>query len=63
VAEERLKLNLERTQSRVLRGGGWGLTALLARVAYRGRDDPGDRYVDLGFRLVRSNVEEPCRKN
>ena len=38
---------------RVYRGGSWGDTPANARVAYRSRDAPGDRYQDLGFRLAR----------
>ena len=37
---------------RVLRGGGFGLSAGWARAAVRSRDDPGNRYVDVGFRVV-----------
>jgi sulfatase modifying factor 1 len=39
---------------RVLRGGSWGNDAGYCRSAYRGNDHPGDRYGNLGFRLVRS---------
>jgi formylglycine-generating enzyme required for sulfatase activity len=38
----------------VLRGGGWFNDPQRARVAYRYRNEPGDRYGDLGFRLARS---------
>lgn len=38
--------------SRVDRGGGFRYNAKLCRVSYRGSDDPGNRYRDLGFRLV-----------
>ena len=36
---------------RVFRGGGWGLAAVGCRLANRDRDAPGDRSVNLGFRL------------
>ena len=39
--------------SRVGRGGGWYDTPAFARVAYRIRIAPGDRNLDLGFRLAR----------
>jgi formylglycine-generating enzyme required for sulfatase activity len=37
---------------RVFRGGSWIYDARLTRSADRGRYTPGDRYNDLGFRLV-----------
>ena len=37
---------------RVRRGGSWGNAASLCRVANRGDYSPGDRYGDLGFRVV-----------
>jgi len=37
---------------RVIRGGCWGFVAGYCRSAFRGRIDPGIRYVDLGFRLA-----------
>ena len=37
--------------SRVIRGGCWYATPSNARVAYRNRNTPGDRYYYLGFRL------------
>jgi len=39
--------------SRVVRGGSWGADAGYVRAASRGRLAPGDRYGDLGLRLVR----------
>jgi formylglycine-generating enzyme required for sulfatase activity len=39
---------------RVIRGGGWVSVAASVRSAYRVANDPGDRYVDLGFRLLSS---------
>ena len=39
---------------RVIRGGSWGAGAGYCRSAYRGRDAPGDRDGDLGFRLLRT---------
>jgi len=38
---------------RVYRGGGWGIGAVYCRSASRGGNSPGDRFVNLGFRLVR----------
>jgi formylglycine-generating enzyme required for sulfatase activity len=40
--------------NRVKRGGSWGIYGLNLRSAYRGDDNPSDRYGYLGFRLVRS---------
>ena len=37
---------------RVIRGGSWGHVPGRARAAYRGRNVPGSRAGDLGFRLV-----------
>ena len=56
--QDRLKLNLEHTPSRVIRGGSWGGYPRGARVANRGNGDPGLRNVNLGFRLVRDNNHE-----
>ncbi|MBN1944334.1 MAG: SUMF1/EgtB/PvdO family nonheme iron enzyme [Bradymonadales bacterium] len=39
---------------RVVRGGGWGLFASHVRSAYRGGEEPGTRYSDLGFRPART---------
>ncbi len=39
---------------RVKRGGSWNNDAGSVRVAYRDWSEPGDRYGNLGFRLVRS---------
>ncbi len=41
-------------QYRVYRGGSFGVIPQDARVAYRGYDEPSDRYSDLGFRVARS---------
>ena len=38
--------------NRVIRGGGWLHSASRCRVAYRGSDSPGNRYGNLGFRVV-----------
>jgi sulfatase modifying factor 1 len=38
--------------SRVLRGGSWYDSAQRCRSAYRNYDYPGNRYSDVGFRLV-----------
>jgi formylglycine-generating enzyme required for sulfatase activity len=40
--------------ARVLRGGGWGFSALYARAAFRLKFAPVNRYSSLGFRLARS---------
>ena len=39
---------------RVIRGGGWYGVAGSCRSASRGSDAPGDRFGDLGFRLLRT---------
>lgn len=39
---------------RVFRGGGWDSSPGSVRAANRGWDEPGGRFVDLGFRLVRT---------
>ena len=39
---------------RVFRGGSWCSATQYARVAYRDSHSPGDRYCDLGFRLLRT---------
>jgi sulfatase modifying factor 1 len=41
--------------NRVRRGGSWGGSPSLARVAYRSYVAPSSRYGDLGLRLARSN--------
>lgn len=41
---------------RVIRGGSWGSPVEHIRAAFRGRNWPEDRYVFVGFRLVRSGV-------
>jgi formylglycine-generating enzyme required for sulfatase activity len=39
-------------KSRVVRGGSWGSDATNLRSAYRDNFTPGDRSINLGFRLV-----------
>jgi len=39
-------------RDRVFRGGSWGYGAVGLRSAYRSDSSPGDRYDDIGFRLV-----------
>jgi formylglycine-generating enzyme required for sulfatase activity len=39
---------------RVLRGGGWYSSNSYVRSAYRGVGSPSDRYMDVGFRVVRN---------
>ncbi|MEO0444953.1 MAG: formylglycine-generating enzyme family protein [Verrucomicrobiota bacterium] len=43
---------------RVLRGGGWSDSARACRSARRDADDPGNRYGDVGFRLLAGQPEE-----
>ena len=38
--------------SRVYRGGGWGNNAGRCRVSYRLSFGPGNRFINLGFRLA-----------
>jgi sulfatase modifying factor 1 len=40
---------------RVLRGGGWGSPASYLRIPNRGVGQPGKRYSDVGFRIVRTD--------
>jgi formylglycine-generating enzyme required for sulfatase activity len=51
----------EEGRGRVIRGGGWGISAGYCRCAYRGRSGPADRGRFLGFRLVLapSSVQDP----
>jgi formylglycine-generating enzyme required for sulfatase activity len=49
--------NLDSTNVRVLRGGGWRSSELLARASYRDLDRPGTGDDDLGFRCVASAPE------
>jgi formylglycine-generating enzyme required for sulfatase activity len=52
-----------RGTDRVIRGGSWSFPARYLRSACRGRNAPGDRYVDLGFRLLSSAlVAEPSER-
>jgi len=44
---------INRASGRVLRGGGWFSDPRFVRSADRGRDAPGFRVTDLGFRLAR----------
>jgi len=50
----RNSIGLEDGNNRVVRGGSWYSTAVLLRAAYRGNNDPDERYNDLGFRGVRT---------
>ena len=38
---------------RVFRGGSWGGLSRILRCSYRGRGEPGLRYINIGFRCVR----------
>ena len=38
---------------RVLRGGSWDFNSRSCRVANRSRNNPGNRYIDYGFRVAR----------
>ena len=42
---------------RIIRGGGWGFSAIDCRSASRVDAGPGDRDAIIGFRAVRSSVE------
>jgi formylglycine-generating enzyme required for sulfatase activity len=44
---------------RVYRGGSWDDEAALCRSAYRRRNDPSDRIINLGFRVALSSTEIP----
>ena len=48
---------LDAGAGRVIRGGSWDSLARDCRCAYRGRDWPDDRYINLGFRCAR--VQDP----
>ena len=39
-------------KTRALRGGSWGTGDQYSRAAYRNYSNPGDRYNDVGFRVV-----------
>jgi formylglycine-generating enzyme required for sulfatase activity len=41
-------------ENRVIRGGSWSLYARFCRASYRGRDWPGHRFNDIGFRVART---------
>ena len=43
---------------RVRRGGSWRYDPLSARVAIRYNNSPGNRYSDIGIRLVEVVLEE-----
>ena len=42
-------------EDRVIRGGSWGSTADISRVAYRNSYDPGEPLNSIGFRLAQSD--------
>jgi hypothetical protein len=46
---------------RVIRGGGWGDGAGHCRSAFRGRSEPANRWVDLGFRVVAPHAQPDTR--
>ena len=43
----------EQATRRVIRGGSWDFGAWYCGAAYRSRDEPQNRGVDLGFRVAR----------
>ena len=45
-------------EDRVLRGGGWFNFGRLVRSAFRGRNEPGYRYRDRGFRFARGHKSQ-----
>ena len=52
VTSQRDPLGAASGSNRVDRGGSWGNEARYCRVSYRDSGTPGDRYGNLGFRLV-----------
>ena len=42
--------------NRLIRGGSWSLYARFCRAAYRGRDWPGHRFNDIGFRMAQTII-------
>lgn len=40
------------SQSRVVRGGTWAVSADMVRVSFRGRDEPSSAYYTIGFRCA-----------
>ena len=51
--EETVEEPIGNGANRVLRGGSWNLPAECCRSAFRGRNLPDNRIVNVGFRLVR----------
>jgi formylglycine-generating enzyme required for sulfatase activity len=51
--KERNPTGPKRGTYRVCRGGAWGYDPPYLRAAYRGRNRPEDRYVNIGFRCAR----------
>ena len=47
---------LSTSSNRVIRGGSWINNAQHARSAYRNRNDPGNRWNNLGFRCMNSAI-------
>jgi len=54
--ELRSKLKEKDRQLPLLRGGSWDNNRYNARCAYRNRSDPDNRYINMGFRCVRTLI-------
>jgi hypothetical protein len=44
--------------NRVIRGGSWNSNARNVRAAYRNRNHPSNRWINLGFRLAREQTRD-----
>ncbi|MBZ0307238.1 MAG: SUMF1/EgtB/PvdO family nonheme iron enzyme [Anaerolineae bacterium] len=51
--------DLTNNGTRVLRGGSWNYSLVLARAASRDNNSPDDRHYDLGFRVVCASPFSP----
>ncbi len=52
MSDERESFEGDLQMARVVRGGSWYLSLGFARCSYRGRNLPGDRLLQRGFRVV-----------